>query len=71
MLENVLNYLKIQLVSRKHTYTYAQQEEGGGKEKGREREAKQAKGERHTEGGLGAKKNKKYFRILKKFCCSY
>lgn len=64
---NVLNYLKIQLVSREHTHTYARQEEGARKE----REAQQAKGERHTERGLGAKKNKKYSRILKKFCCSY
>lgn len=49
MHRNVLNYLKIQLVSSKHTHTYAQQEAG----KDKESETEQAKGERHTESGLG------------------
>lgn len=57
-----MNYLKIQLVSSKHTHTHAQQEAG----KDKERERKQAKGERHTESGLGGGKKQKVLSYIEK-----
>lgn len=59
-----MNYLKIQLVSSKHTHTYAQQE--AGKDKERESETKQAKGERHTESGLRGGKKQKVLSYIEK-----